>query len=255
MRRDSIWQAIVVVVTIATIVVNGLSSSLPLNGQTPGEISDRYPTNVVPAGYVFSVWGLIYIGLLAFTIYQALPSQRDRSSLRRVRVFYTISSVANMVWIFLWHYGFLPYSLLAMVTLLLSLIGIYISLGIGRSRAPQAERWAARIPFSVYLGWITVATVANFSAVLYDSPWNGWGIGQVVWAVIILIVAACIAAGVSITRGDIAYVLVIVWAFAGITVKHSGTPAVAITAAVLAVAVALTLVVGVPRLRHRLRGA
>ena len=212
-------------------------------------------TNVVPAGYVFSIWGLIYIGIVAFAIYQALPSQRDRSSLRPVRLYYTVSSVANMAWIFLWHYDFLPHSLLAMVTLLLSLIGIYLSLGMGRSRASQAERWAARIPFSVYLGCITVATVANFSAVLYDSPWNAWGIGQVVWAVIILLVAASIAAGVSITRGDIAYVLVIVWAFAGIAVKHTGTPTVAVAAAVLAAIVALTLAIGVPRLRRRLQGA
>lgn len=251
MRRDTIWQVVVVLVTIATIVVNGLSSALPLNGQTPGEISDQYPTNVVPAGYVFSIWGLIYIGIVAFAVYQALPSQRDHISLHRVRPLYTISSVANMAWIFLWHYGFLPHSLLVMFTLLLSLIGIYLALGIGRSRGSRGEKWAVRIPFSVYLGWITVATVANFSAVLYASGWNGWGIGPVVWAVVILVVAGAIAAGVSITRGDIAYVLVIVWAFAGITVKHSGTPTVAVTAAVLAVVVALTLALGVPRLRAR----
>jgi hypothetical protein len=107
------------------------------------------------------------------------------------------------------------------------------------------------IPFSIYLGWITVATIANVTSVLYYLNWDGWGIRPEIWAVIMLVVGAGIASAVSISRGDIAYVLVIVWAFVGIAVKHADTPMVAITAGLMALIVALTLLVGVPRSKQR----
>ena len=139
-----------------------------------------------------------------------------------------------------------------MVALLLLLIAIYVRVGIGRSRVPAAETWLVRIPFSLYLGWITVATIANVTEVLYYLNWSGWGISPEIWAVIMLVAGAIIASLVSLSRGDIAYVLVIVWAFAGIAVKQSSTPPVAISAAALAAVVLLTLLAGVPLTRRRL---
>jgi len=250
--KDIIRQIVVILGTIAVIVVNALASALPLNDQTTGEISDQFDVYFVPAGYVFAIWGLIYLALIAYSVYQALPAQRENPRLRRTGYLYAMSCAANVAWIFLWHWERFPLTLVAMVALLLLLIGIYLWLGTGRTRVPGAETWFVRVPFSIYLGWITVATVANATSVLESIGWDGWGIGPIAWAVIMLVVAAIVASLVSITRGDVAYVAVILWAFAGIAVKHSDTSAVAITAWVTAGFVALTLLIGVPLARARM---
>lgn len=244
MRRDWVRQGVNAVATLATLVVNGLANSLPINGQTTGEISDRFDTYFVPAGYVFSIWGLIYVGLVAFAIYQALPSQRTNPRLRRLGYLYPLSCLANIAWIFLWHYEVFSWTIVAMLVLLGALIASYLLLGIGRSRVPAGETWLVRVPFSLYLGWITVATIANATQLLDYLGWGGWGISEATWAVIMLIAATAIASAVALTRGDIAYMLVIIWAFVGIAVKHSGTPAVAITAWVTMGVVAAVMVVG-----------
>jgi hypothetical protein len=251
--RDTLRQVVNVLATIAVIAVNGLANALPINGQTTGEISDRFDVYFVPAGYVFSIWGVIYLALVGFTIYQALPSQRDNPRLRRVGYLYALSCVANIAWLLLWHYEAFELTIVAMATLLLLLIAIYVILGTGRTRVTAAETWLLRVPFSIYLGWITVATIANATSLLDYLNWNGWGIGPEAWAVIMLIAGALIASAVSVTRGDIAYILVIIWAFAGIAIKHSDTTIVAIAAWMTAVIVALTLLVGVPLRMRRLR--
>jgi len=253
MKKDIVRQAVNLLSTIATITINGLANALPLNGQTTGEISDRFRVYFVPAGYVFSIWGLIYLALMAFAIYQALPAQRENPHLRRIGYLFALSCVANSAWIFLWHYEFFELTLVVMFGLLLSLIAMYLRLDIGRAQVSTAEKWLVHVPFSIYLGWITVATIANVTAVLYYLNWDGWGIRPEVWAVIMLIAGTGIASAVSISRGDVAYILVIVWAFAGIAVKHAKTPIVAITAGLMALIVALTLLVGVPR-NKQLRG-
>jgi hypothetical protein len=251
--RDIFRQVIVLLSTIAVIVVNGLATALPLNGQTTGEISDQFDVYFVPAGYVFSIWGLIYLALIGYSIFQVLPSQRENPHLRRTGYLYVLSCAANIAWIFLWHYEYFPWALVAMVALLLSLIAIYLILGIGRTGTSTAERWLVRVPFSIYLGWITVATVANVTSLLDYLNWNGWGLSEEWWAVIIMVVAGIIASAVSLTRGDVAYVAVIVWAFVGIALKHSDTTLVAVTAWVVAVVVPLTLLIGYPLQRERVR--
>jgi hypothetical protein len=251
--RDIFRQVVVLLSTIAVIVVNGLASALPLNGQTTGEISDRFDVYFVPAGYVFSIWGLIYLALIGYSIFQVLPSQRENPHLRRIGYLYVLSCAANIAWIFLWHYEYFPLTLVAMVVLLLLLIAIYLILGIGRTGTSTAEKWLVRVPFSIYLGWITVATVANVTSLLDSLNWNGWGLSAEWWAVIMLVVAGIIASAVSITRGDVAYIAVIVWAYVGIALKHSDTTLVAVTAWVVAVLVPLTLLIGYPLQRERVR--
>jgi hypothetical protein len=249
--RGVIRQIVVLLSTVGVIVVNGLANTLPLNGQRTGEISDRFDVYFVPAGYVFSIWGLIYVGLLAYSIYQALPSQRENPRLRRTGWLYILSCAANVAWLFLWHYEVFAFSLLAMGLLLLSLIAIYLLLDTGRSRVPAAETWLVRVPFSIYLGWITVATIANVTSLLDYLNWGGWGISPEAWTIIMLLAGAIIASAVSITRGDVAYIAVIIWAFIGIAVKHSDTPLVAIPAGFAAGFVLGTLLIGVPRTQQR----
>jgi hypothetical protein len=244
MKNDVVRQWINVLAVILTLVVNGLANALPLNGQTTAAISDRFKVYFVPAGYVFSIWGLIYLGLIAFAVYQALPAQRENSRLRRIGYLFALSCLANSVWIFLWHYEFFLLTLVAMTALLLLLIAMYLRLGIGHAPVTTLEKWAVNIPFSVYLGWITVATIANVTDVLDYLKWSGWGLSPEGWMVIVLIVAVAIATAVSLTRGDIAYMLVIVWAFVGIAIKHADSPVVATTTWVMTALVVLMLVIG-----------
>ncbi len=245
MNRDTLRQIVVVVSVLATIVVNTLANALPLNGLQTGEISDRFPIFFVPAGYVFSIWGVIYLGLLAYAVYQALPSQRDNARLRDIAAPFLVASAANIAWIFLWHYERFPATLVAMAALLLSLIVVYLRLGTGRVRVSTAERWAVRVPFSIYLGWITVATVANVTQVLYYIRWDGWGIGPQAWTAIMLAVAVVLAVLMALTRRDVAYLGVLVWAFIGIALKHAATPTVAFSAWAATALVALLILVSV----------
>jgi hypothetical protein len=242
MKTSILRQVLVVVAVIATIVVNGLANALPINDQTTGEISDRFDVYFVPAGYVFSIWGLIYLGLIGYAIYQALPAQRDNPRLARIAPWFILSSVANITWIFLWHYEQFVLTLLAMFTLLGSLIAIYVELGIGRTPVSTGEKWLVRVPFSIYLGWISVATIANITSTLEYVNWGGWGISEQSWAVIMLAVAVVLAFLVALTRRDVAYILVFVWAFIGIGVEQSGATTV-VTAAWIAAALLAVLAV------------
>jgi hypothetical protein len=244
MSKDTLRQIVVVLCVIATIVLNGLANALPLNGVTTGEVSDQFDVYFVPAGYVFSIWGLIYAGLIAYAVYQALPAQRENPRLRRVGYLFALSCGANIGWLFLWHYQLIALTLWAMVTLLLLLIGIYEFLQIGHAQVPAAEAWLVHAPFSTYLGWITVATIANATTVLYDAGWNGWGASPQTWAVIMLIAGAIITSAVALRRRDIAYVLVIMWAFTGIAVRHATEQTIVLTSWAMACVVAIMLIVG-----------
>lgn len=241
MNRDVIRQIVTVTTAVLMITANILANALPINNLTTGEISDSFPVLFVPAGYVFSIWGVIYLGIVAFMVYQALPAQRENPRLRRAGYWFALGSVANSIWIFLWHYQQFALSLVAMLVLLASLILSYLRLDIGRVSARGAEKWAINAPFSIYLGWITVATVANVTVVLYDAGWNGFGLAPQTWAVIMLIVATVVAALVIFTRRDVAYSVVIIWAFVGIVVKQAAEPSVAITAGLMAGVVLLLL--------------
>ena len=245
MNKNVLRQSVNVLAVIATIVINGLANALPLNGQTTGEISDRFQVYFVPAGYVFSIWGLIYLGLIVFAVFQALPAQRDNPRLCRIGYLFAASCLANIVWLFLWHYEQFPLTLLAMLSLLVLLIVIYLRLRIGQVAVSSAEKWLVHVPFSIYLGWITVATIANATSLLEYSNWSGWGVSDEVWAIIMLVAGASIASVVTLTRGDIAYMLVVVWAFVGIAIKHTETPVVATAAWVVTALAVLVLVIGI----------
>ncbi len=251
MKKVSLAQILVLVAVIAVIIVNGLANALPFNDMTTGDISDLFDVYFVPAGYVFSIWGLIYIGLILFAVYQVLPAQRDNVRLKRIRGYFLLSCAANMIWLFLWHYLFFFWTLVAMLTLLFSLIMIYLRLEIGRASVSAAEKWLVHLTFSVYLGWVTVATIANVTSLLDTLNWGGWGISEVAWTVIMLAAGVVISALMSFTRRDVAYQLVILWAYIGIAVRHAQTPTVAIAAWVAAglvvVALIAGLLVGVPR--------
>lgn len=239
--KDTLRQVTVILTIIITIAVNTLANTLPINGQNTGEISDRFEVYFVPAGYVFSIWGLIYLGLIAFAVFQALPSQRENPRLRATGWWIALGGLANSIWIFLWHYEQFPLTILAMLVLLGTLIVTYLRLGIGRSTVYAAETWAVRLPFNIYLGWITVATVANITSLLDYLAWDGFGIAPEIWMGIVLAAVLAIAMLMNFTRRDVAYTAVILWALAGISVRHAAVSAVALPTWITFALVALTL--------------
>ncbi len=253
--KDKVRQIAVILSIVVTIVVNTLANALPLNGLNTGQISDRFEVYFTPAGYVFSIWGLIYLGLIAFAIYQALPSQRENPRLRATGWWIVLGGLANSVWIFLWHYEIFPLTIFAMLLLLVTLIITYLRLGVNRVKVTRAEKLAVHLPFSIYLGWITVATVANLTSLLDYLNWNGFGISPVTWMWIILAAVLVIAMLMNFTRRDVGYALVILWAVAGIALKHAATPPVATPAWIVFALVAVTLIAAFFLKKPALKGA
>lgn len=217
-------QVLNILAFLLVLVVNGLANALPLGGNTTGDISALYPNLFVPAGLTFSIWGVIYLALAVFIIYQA----RDLFSGRKIKMpyldsigwYFLISCLGNVGWLFAWHYRQVLLSLVAMLILLFSLIMIYIRLNIGEKSVDSATRYYVHLPFSLYLGWITVATIANITAVLVWYNWSGWGLSEVFWTVLVIVAGTVIAMINIMQRGDIAYSAVILWAYLGIIIKR-----------------------------------
>jgi hypothetical protein len=222
-----------------TLVVNGLANTLPINGLTTGEVSDQFPILFVPAGYVFSIWGLIYLALIGFAIYSVTPKGKANPDVDKITTWFVASNIFNTLWIFLWHYQQFVMTLVPIIGLLISLLVIYLRLGIGKTQRPLTEKLLVATPFSIYLGWATVAVVANISQALYFIGWRGAPLSAPVWTVIMLAVATSLGVLMIFLRKEVAYPLVLVWAFVGIWVKHGDTPVVAITALVAAILLAV----------------
>lgn len=238
-NRGAGWaQAIASLGAIAgTLLVNTLSNLYPPGGQNVGEIANTVLAGVkiTPANYAFAIWGLIYLGLIAYGVYQLGPAQRRDRTLRRVNVLLIVACLSQMGWIFLFTTQAFAGSIVAMLGILLPLIGIDQVLGRSAKPAHRARRWYVRYPFSLYLGWIAVATVVNVASALYAAGWGGWGIGPVGWTVLMVLVSGAIAAIVTWQHADIPFVLVFVWAWVAIAVRNTATPAIQVAALGVAV--------------------
>lgn len=241
-----------IVAFVFTVIVNSLAGSTKLiGGVTTAQISDANPTLITPAGYVFSIWGIIYILLGVFVVFQALSSQKGKEYTKKIGWLFVLSSIINIAWLFLWQYNFLSLSVVLIFLLLITLIFIYTRLGIGKTQAKLSEKLATQLPFSVYLGWITIASIANVSVTLVSIGWDGFGIGTETWATLIVIVALAITLLVLATRRDLGYGLVIVWALIGIAVKQSGNQNILtlLEASIIIVIIAIVTTLIVSRLK------
>jgi benzodiazapine receptor len=237
---------------LITIVVNALAGSTSLlNNKTTADVSDQFISLVTPAGYVFSIWGIIYTLLLIFIIYQALPAQKDKEFQKEVGILFILSDAFNIIWLFLWQYEYITLSVLLMFTLLLTLIMIYLRLNIGKSHVKLGERLSVHLPFSVYLGWITIATIADVAAALVSINWDGFGLSAVTWFMVVVFVALAITLLVLFTRMDIAYSLVIIWALVGIAVKRFDNPSVVMTSEIIALIIAIAAALSIIIFRSR----
>jgi benzodiazapine receptor len=240
--KPVLLQSLNVAVFAVTVIVNGLASSLSLNGVTTAEVTDLYFTLVTPAGYVFSIWGVIYSLLLIFAVFQALPSQREKPFLQQINVLFILSGVLNGLWLFLWHYDQIVLSVALMFALLATLIAVYLRLGIGKASVTLKEKAFVHSPFSVYLGWITVASIANVASALVSIQWDGFCLASETWAMLLIAVALLITLAVIATRKDIAYSLVLVWALVGIAVNQSAYQNIVLAATVSAIVIIVALV-------------
>lgn len=207
--KEKVLKAASGISIIIMIVINLLSNIVPFNGVNTAQVSDSYKVFFVPAGYVFSIWGLIYVLLIIFAI-----SQFREKGLTKIQLPLIVSSIANSIWLFLWHYYQIGLSVLVMIILLSSLIYIY--------RKLKDNKAILRIPISVYLGWISVATIANITAFLYSINWQGFGISGSIWAALLIIIAGILGGLMILRHKDYAYTLVIIWAIVGILVKFPG---------------------------------
>ncbi|MCB9012744.1 MAG: tryptophan-rich sensory protein [Bacteroidales bacterium] len=193
------------------IYMNYLANALPLNHKTTGQLSDSYPNLFVPSGITFSIWGAIYILLAVYCIIQF----RLGVSLPETRIgwIFAITCVLNALWIVCWHYEKLGLSILIMFSLLVSLIFIAITI----KDLPFGSTKAA---FGIYLGWICIASIANITALLVYKEWNGFGISQESWTIIMIFTGALIAA-FSIYKFKNPFIgVAVIWAFAGIILKR-----------------------------------
>lgn len=208
------------------ITMNVLANGLPLNGYTTGEISAIYPNLFVPAGFTFSIWGIIYLLLFGYMVYSTslLWKSNTHSPLLKpvtyIANYFTLTCGLNGTWIMMWHLLQIELSLLFMLWLLATLILIYVKLQRHRHELKGIQKLYLYIPFVVYLGWISVATIANTTALLVHYNWNGFGIDAVMWSCIMITVAALLGAYFSIFRRDFFYTLVVAWALYGISVSQ-----------------------------------
>jgi len=239
MRNRYLSPVLNTVGLLVMLTLNGLANALPINGMTTGEVSDRYDNLFVPAGLTFSIWGLIYLLLTAFVVHQWMVARANSGShafVEKVGAWFFVSCLANAGWILAWHYERLPLSLLLMLVLLASLLFIYLRLRVGLSDVTRRERYFVHMPFSVYLGWITIATIANVSALLVSVDWNAFGLSEQFWAVAVIAVGIAIALAMAFRRGDVYFCLVVDWALAGILLKRlldTTTPDLAVVAAAM----------------------
>ncbi len=219
--NSSLLKVLNVVGFIGMVAANAAASIVPINNLTTGEISDMYPNLFTPAGYVFSIWGLIYLLLLAFVIYQARDvfsaQKQDMPFVGTIGPWFFVSCLLNAGWIFAWHYLQIGLSLAIMLALLATLTVIYLRLDADRGVSP---RWWVQLPFRIYLGWITIATIANVTALLVDSGWQGFGLSPVTWTIIMIGAAVAITSAFLWLKGDWAVAAVAVWAVAGIAVER-----------------------------------
>lgn len=248
--RDSswFWPLVNLVGLVAVVLINWLANWLPFNDMTTGDIANRHPVPFQPAGWAFAIWIVIYALLLAFVIYGFLPAGRNNPRIRAVGPFFLVANIANITWLFLWHWEQFGASLIPTTALLAALIGIYGIIRLrGRSGVEPTviQRLLVWTPFSVYLAWVSIAILSNLQIWMDRGGWDGGPFGLRTWAVIFLLAGVLLAAGVAFFFHDAAFTLVYVWAYLGIAQKQwDPSKLVSITAILLVIVAAAVTVMG-----------
>ncbi len=221
-----IIKILVLIAYLGMIAVNMLANALPINNLSTGEVSELYPNLFTPVGLTFSIWGLIYALLAFYILYQFGFFQEDKGRskeglFKTLGIYFIITSIANMAWIYAWHYTLVGLSLLIMIALLVCLIKVANLLN--KQDFSLKDKFFVRLPFTIYFGWITIATIANVTAFLVSLNWDGFGMAEHIWTILVLIVGAVIGILRMLKDKSIAYGLVFIWAYIGILIKHTSS--------------------------------
>lgn len=211
-------QWIAIAITIITIGINAAANIIPFNGITTAQVSEKFSSYFVPEGYVFAIWGLIYLLLLVFAFGYSVVPKKEREYVREIIPWYILGSIANIVWIFSWHYGYFLTTVVAITTLLVTLIATQLVLKKNPAKS-LTEQVIVHVPFNVYLGWVSVATIANIADVLSYYGFNGFGLNGTYWAAAMMFVAGLLSVLVTFTSENKAFGMVVIWALVGIVLK------------------------------------
>ncbi|MCE7791884.1 tryptophan-rich sensory protein [Salipaludibacillus sp. CUR1] len=252
-RLAYLWTALNLIGFAAMVTINYLANSLPIGGRTTGEVSAMFPVLVTPASYAFSIWGLIYLLLACFIVIQLIPRKRNVPLITMIGPWFFVSCLFNIFWIFLWHYLYIVSAMFIMIGILITLSVIYQRIHYYNTRVERlnrVERLCYLLPFSIYLAWISVATIVNISIGLEVLNWDRWGLRDEFWAVAVLALAAGLALYFGSRYTDIAFMLVIIWALTAIGVQQSGL--VSQTAYLLSAVLIVSAFIFLYR-RHRVR--
>ena len=250
MQNDKLRQFFVVFSIITLIVMNYLSNTGAFGGQTNKVVSDKYHTLITPAGYAFSIWGIIFLGLLAFAIYQSLESQRENPRFRAIGWWVVLNAFCNAIWSPLFNNERIGLALLVILVMLFSLVVIEHRLlqrvnvplistdpdaTLPESIASPTETWLARIPFSIYFGWLTVATILNVTVYLKSTGFSLMGLTEQTWAMAMLVVGIVVGTVIFNRYRSVAYILVFAWAYVAIAVEQKGYSQIQLLAGVGAI--------------------
>ena len=230
---------------IVTIVINYLSNTGVFNNKTMADVSDSYYNYFTPAGYAFSIWGLIYLGLLAFVIYSGkalFKKVDDQWPVMEIGWWFVISCIANSCWVIAWLYEYTGLSVIIMIILLISLVKIILNTRMELDDLPLKKIAFAWWPFCIYSGWISVALIANVAAYLTKIKWNGFGISQMSWTIIMIIIAGLLNLVITWKRNMREFALVGVWALIAIAVSNkNGEQSIVYTALIVAAIIFISI--------------
>jgi translocator protein len=247
------FQIANVAAIVIALFMNFLANWLPINGVNTGQVADSYPNLFTPPGYIFIIWGVIYMLAIVFAVYQVRQSQRSEPYLGSIGWLYLVSALINAVWILVFHYSYgTPTLYLASTVLLLLLLAdlllIYRKLDIGGADAPRGVKLCVHAPMSIYVGWISVASIAGLASAL-NIIFPGISVAtQATVTAAMLVVALTLACIMLWLRRDAVFALVVIWAVSGIANKQAAVPIINLTAlAVMGVTIVALLLIPIIR--------
>jgi len=208
---------------ILVIAVNYISQAIRINETTIGEVSNKYFNLFTPAGYAFAIWGLIFLALLAYGVFQvrrAFLSDKQSDFIEQTGYWFFIANLLNCAWVFAFAYEYTGLSVLIMLGILVSLIKIILNTNMERWDAPIGVIAFVWWPICLYSGWIAVATIANITAYLSKLGWEGGFLSESVWTIIMILVATALNLIMIKTRNMREFAAVGVWALFAIYIRH-----------------------------------
>ena len=208
---------------VFTIIFNYLSNTGIFNGKTIANVSDQYHNLFTPAGYAFSIWGFIYLLLIGFVFYTGRslfnPSKNEADGfVKKIGWWFVVSCLANCAWILTWLYGFTGVSVIVLLIAFIALLIIVVEAV--KYDSGNAEKWFLNFPFQIYAGWVSVALIAAIAAWLTKIGWNGFGISEVAWTIILILIASAIHLFMTWKKNAPVFAFVAVWALVAIAVAN-----------------------------------